>query len=57
MKTTYNRIRVEMTDGTTYIMSSAINTPHKPNHRIKTIKNTGIKVMVNEANGFCYKMK
>lgn len=57
MKTTYNHSRIEMTDGTSYIMSSSINTPSKLNHAIKTIKKTGIDVMINEANGFCYKMK
>jgi hypothetical protein len=57
MKTTYNHTTVEMTDGSKYKMSSVINHPHKPNHAIKTIKKTGVDVMVNEANGFCYKLK
>jgi uncharacterized membrane protein len=57
MTTTYNLTKIEMTDGSVYIMSSSINIPHKKNHAIKTIKKTGVEVMVNDANGFCYKMK
>lgn len=53
---TINYSKVTMTDGSIYLLSKQRNFPSLPNHSIKTNRYTGEKLMVNEANGFCYKL-
>lgn len=53
---TYNRSVIKMTDGTEYLLSPKKNFPDKKEHGIKVNSYTGEKLMVNEANGICYKL-